>query len=182
MGTGATPSAVFWRKFSGIPKFAAFRRISAPGDSTRFPKVAGEAGPAPGLVPYTTDGFGDFRTGDIRTGDWAAGPAAAMTARTPGSVVGVALERTILTGLAGGWPRAIPKAFVPLAICTAGVAGDHGEPQGEPQLYVERAAGEAAHGEYSARSGEPGLLCPAACCSGCSSSFSAKSRAGAPAA
>lgn len=181
MGTGATTSPVCVRMFRGIPKFAAFRRISAPGDSTMLPKVAGEAGPAPGLVAYTT-GFGDARTGDICTGDSAAVPAAATPDRTPGSVVGMALERTILTGLAGGRPTAIgiPKAFVPLVTRTAGVCGDHGEPQGEPQVYVEFAPGEAAYGEYSARSGEPGLLCPAACC-GCSSEAE-KSRADAPAA
>merc|ERR1719221_2079109 len=55
MGTGATTSVVCVRRFSGIPKVAAFRRISAPGDSAMLPKVAGEAGPAPGRpMAYTT--------------------------------------------------------------------------------------------------------------------------------
>lgn len=161
IGTGALTSVVVVRRFRGIPKVAAFRRISAPGDRARFPKVAGEPGPA--ALANTT---GDLCAGDICTDDCTTVPGQlgrripgeccitavlvpVTTALTPGKMPGLAdrgaLERIIVVGLDDArLPVGIPNAFMPWM---AGVAGDHGEPQGEPHVYVEHPHGERSTGE-----------------------------------
>lgn len=64
-GTGAAPSCEDCRRFSGIPKEAAFWRMTAPGDAGDSAKVtvrtlaAGEAG---GL-PVPSAGFADVPVG-----------------------------------------------------------------------------------------------------------------------
>lgn len=165
IGTGALTSVVVVRRFKGIPKLAAFWRIAAPGESAMFPKVAGEAGAlaktaagifcpgdictfCPGDICigtcFTTMGLGMLAPTTTLTPGDGGGLLTAMTERTPGKapgLIGWALARIIVVGFGEGPPLGIPKALVP-ATWTAGVAGDHGEPQGEPTEYVEPAYGE----------------------------------------
>lgn len=150
-GTGALVEVV---RFSGIPKVTALCRISAPGDIAIAAKVIGDFWHPPARlvgdnVAVTTPEVA--RTGDIVAVVGLAALVAAFCATIgitrckvglPG-ITGTAPEnRTSLRGLLPGvacglgeglasglLAGGIPKAFTPPAMCTAGVAGDHGDPQ-----------------------------------------------------
>jgi len=114
-GTGALTSSPA-RKFSGIPKFAALRLISAPGE-------VGEGAKVTRVV----------RTGPTRTGDACAtgmGPLTIRLATGWAWTTPTPLSRRTRPGLCGfgDIPKALSEPLV-ARLTTAGVMGDQGEPQ-----------------------------------------------------